>query len=200
MLQMNQLTNELVVAEAMASELSDYLLDDRLFRQIVVQVPLGTQQPKMTLGGLLSRLQMLQFRAAALEPAERSRVEQVAAAVDQARRTYRASWASFVRKEIKSNLDSWRWYMDECFRRGGCASTYPAEVRARVRLALLLTEATGAGFEILAEQGHLRRLDSQLRNVWRDGAFLLDPGLRGLYPADSFWWLYGLPKGGDDDD
>ena len=90
MLQMNQLTNELVVAEAMASELSDYLLDDLLFRQIVVQGPLGTQQPKMTLGGLLSRLQMLQFRAAALEPAERSRVEQVAAAIDQARRTYRA--------------------------------------------------------------------------------------------------------------
>ncbi len=195
-----QLTNELVVAEAMAAELSDYLLGDRLFRQIVVQGPLGTQQPKMTLGGLLSRLQSLQFRLAALAPAERDRVEQVATAVAEARRTYRTSWETFLRKEIKSNLDSWRWYMDECFRRGGCASTYPSEVHARVRLALLFGEAASAGFEILAEQGHLRRLDSQLRNVWRDGAFLLDPGLRGLYPADRFWWLYGLPKGGDDED
>ena len=90
--------------------------------------------------------------------------------------------------------------MDECFRRGGCASTYPAEVRARVRLALLFDEATTANFSILAEQGHLRRLDSQLRNVWRDGAFLLDPSLRALYPEDRYWWLYGLPIGTEDDD
>ncbi len=197
---MSALTTELLVAEAMAAELADYLLGDRLFRQIVVQSPLGTQQPKMTLGGVLSRLQLLQFRSAALAPEERTRVEGLASAVEAARRTYRAQWESFVRKEIKSNLDSWRWYMDECFRRGGCASTYPAEVRARVRLALLFEEAVSARFDILAEQGHLRRLDSQLRNVWRDGAFLLDPSLRGLYPADRYWWLYGLPKGGEDDE
>lgn len=197
---MSALTTELLVAEAMAAELTDYLLGDRLFRQIVVQSPLGTQQPKMTLGGVLSRLQLLQFRSAALAPEERTRVERLASAVDEARRTYRAPWESFLRKEIKSNLDSWRWYMDECFRRGGCASTYPAEVRARVRLALLFDEAVSARFDILAEQGHLRRLDSQLRNVWRDGAFLLDPSLRGLYPADRYWWLYGLPKGGEDDE
>ena len=197
---MSALTTELLVAEAMAAELADYLLGDRLFRQIVVQSPLGTQQPKMTLGGVLSRLQLLQFRSAALAPEERTRVEGLASAVEAARRTYRAQWESFVRKEIKSNLDSWRWYMDECFRRGGCASTYPAEVRARVRLALLFDEAVSARFDILAEQGHLRRLDSQLRNVWRDGAFLLDPSLRGLYPADRYWWLYGLPKGGEDDE
>lgn len=197
---MSALTTELLVAEAMAAELADYLLGDRLFRQIVVQSPLGTQQPKMTLGGVLSRLQLLQFRSAALAPEERTRVERLASAVDEARRTYRAPWESFLRKEIKSNLDSWRWYMDECFRRGGCASTYPAEVRARVRLALLFDEAVSARFDILAEQGHLRRLDSQLRNVWRDGAFLLDPSLRGLYPADRYWWLYGLPKGGEDDE
>ncbi len=197
---MSQLTMELLVAEAMAAELSDYLLGDRLFRQIVVQSPLGTQQPKMTLGGVLSRLQLLQFRSAALTPDEQTRVEHLAAEVDAARRTYAAQWESFLRKEIKSNLDSWRWYMDECFRRGGCASTYPGEVRARVRLALLFDEATAASFDILAEQGHLRRLDSQLRHVWRDGAFLLDPGLRGLYPADRYWWLYGLPKSSEDDD
>lgn len=197
---MSQLTMELLVAEAMAAELSDYLLGDRLFRQVVVQTPLGTQQPKMTLGGVLSRLQLLQFRSAALTPDERARVERLAAGVEEARRTYPAQWESFVRKEIKSNLDSWRWYMDECFRRGGCASTYPAEVRARARLALLFDEAAAASFDILAEQGHLRRLDSQLRHVWRDGAFLLDPGLRGLYPADRYWWLYGLPKSGEDDD
>ena len=197
---MSALTTELLVAEAMAAELTDYLLGDRLFRQIVVQSPLGTQQPKMTLGGVLSRLQLLQFRSAALAPEERTRVERLASAVDEARRTYRAPWESFLRKEIKSNLDSWRWYMDECFRRGGCASTYPAEVRARVRLALLFDEAVSARFDILAEQGHLRRLDSQLRNVWRDGAFLLDPSLRGLYPADRFWRLYGLPKVGEDDE
>ena len=91
---MSALTTELLVAEAMAAELADYLLGDRLFRQIVVQSPLGTQQPKMTLGGVLSRLQLLQFRSAALAPEERTRVEGLASAVEAARRTYRApaSW------------------------------------------------------------------------------------------------------------
>lgn len=107
----------------MAAELTDYLLGDRLFRQIVVQSPLGTQQPKMTLGGVLAVCSCCNFDRLPW-PLKRTRVERLASAVDEARRTYRAPWESFLRKEIKSNLDSWRWYMDECFRRGGCASTY----------------------------------------------------------------------------
>ncbi len=197
---MNQLTTELVVLEAMTAELSDYLLGDRLFRQIVVQGPLGTQQPKMTLGGVLSRLQLLRWRAAALQPEQRTRVEQAAVQIEAARRIHPAQWEFFLRKEIKSNLDSWRWYMEECFRRGGCAETYAAEVRARVRMALLFDDATAAGLNILSEQGQLRRLDSQLRNLWRDGNFLLDPALRSFYPSDRFWWLYGLPRRTEEED
>lgn len=196
---MPKLAGELLVAQAMAQELPDYLLGDRLFRQIVVRTPSGTQQPKMTLGSLLSRFQLLGHFASSLEAGQQQQLSAVAAAIEDNRRIYRAQWVGFIQKELRSYLDSWRWYVDECVRRGGCASTYPGEVWIRTRLALLLEEAASLGMTILTEQGHLRRLDSQLRSMWREGSFLLEDAVRALYPMDRYWWLYGLPRGTDND-
>lgn len=196
---MPTLVADLMVAQAMALELSDYLLGDRLFRQVVVKTPAGTQQPKMTLGGLLSRYQRLQYHANDLDAGQQQQLSVVGAAIDEHRRVYRTQWVNFLQKELKSYLDSWRWYVDECIRRDGCASTYPGEVWIRTRLALLLDEAAALSLATLTEQGHLRRLDSQLRSVWQEGSFLLDDTERGLYPADRYWWLHGLPVGSERD-
>jgi hypothetical protein len=194
---MPKLAGELMVAGTMASELPDYLLGDRLFRQIVVRTPAGTQQPKMTLGSLLGRYQLLRHFAGDLDAGQQQQLAAVGAAIVENRRIYHAQWVAYIQKELKSYLDSWRWYVDECVRRAGCASTYPGEVWIRTRLALLLEEAAALKTPILTEQGHLRRLDSQLRSVWQEGLFLLEPAQRDLYPADRYWWLYGLPTGTD---
>lgn len=192
---MPKLAGELMVAGAMASELPDYLLGDRLFRQIVIRTPAGTQQPKMTLGSLLGRYQLLRHFAGDLDAGQQQQLSAVGAAIADNRRIYHAQWLAYIQKELKSYLDSWRWYVDECVRRGGCASTYAGEVWIRTRLALLLEEAAALNIPILTEQGHLRRLDSQLRSVWQEGPFLLEPAQRDLYPAEHYWWLYGLPAG-----
>jgi hypothetical protein len=196
---MPKLAADLMVAQAMALELPDYLLGDRLFRQVVVKTPAGTQQPKMTLGGLLSRYQLLQHYASDLDAGQQQLLSAVGTAIDEHRRVYRTQWVSFLQKELKSYLDSWRWYIDECVRRGGCAGTYAGEVWIRTRLALLIDEAAILALATLTEQGHLRRLDSQLRSVWQEGSFLLEDAQRDLYPADRYWWLYGLPVGTDRD-
>lgn len=194
---MPKLVAELMVAGAMASELPDYLLGDRLFRQVVVKTPEGTQQPKMTLGNLLSRYRLLRHFAGDLDASQQQALAAVGAAIEENRRVYRPQWIGYIQKELKSYLDSWRWYVDECMRRGGCASTYAGEVWIRTRLSLLLEEAETLAVPTLTEQGYLRRLDSQLRSLWHDGAFLLEGAQRSLYPADRYWWLYGVPAGAD---
>lgn len=194
---MPKLATELMVAKAMAAELPDYLLGDRLFRQIVVKTPTGTQQPKMTLGNLLGRDRLLRHFAADLDASQEQELAVVSATIEDNRRIYRAQWVGYIQKELKSYLDSWRWYIDECMRRGGCASTYSGEVWIRTRLALLLEEADTLTVPTLTEQGYLRRFDSQLHSLWQEGSFLLEDAQRSLYPKDRYWWLYGLPVGMD---
>ncbi len=196
---MLKLADELMVARVMAAELPDYLLGDRLFRQIVAKTPSGTQQPKMTLGSLLGRYQLLQHFAGDMDATQHQQLSAIDAAIAENRRIYRAQWIDYIQKELKSYLASWRWYIDECIRRGGCASTYSGEVWIRTRLALLVEEAAALNVPVLAEQGQLRRLDSQLRSVWQEGPFLLADTPRDLYPQDRYWWLYGLPTGTEHD-
>ena len=43
----------LAIAQAMVDELTDYLMGDTLYRQLMVKTPGGVRQPKMTLGALL---------------------------------------------------------------------------------------------------------------------------------------------------
>ncbi|QLQ07594.1 MAG: hypothetical protein HZY76_17310 [Anaerolineae bacterium] len=165
---MLKLADELMVARVMAAELPDYLLGDRLFRQIVAKTPSGTQQPKMTLGSLLGRYRLLQHFAGIWTPPNTSNCQpstQPSPRTDEST----AQWIDYIQKELKSYLASWRWYIDECIRRGGCASTYSGEVWIRTRLALLVEEAAALNVPVLAEQGQLRRLDSQLRSVWQEG-------------------------------
>lgn len=87
---MPKLAGELMVAGAMASELPDYLLGDRLFRQIVIRTPAGTQQPKMTLGSLLGRYQLLRHFAGDLDAGQQQQLSAVGAAIADNRRIYHA--------------------------------------------------------------------------------------------------------------
>ena len=50
------LDTTLAVTQAMADELTDYLMGDNLYRQLVVKTPSGTKQPKMTIGALLESI------------------------------------------------------------------------------------------------------------------------------------------------
>ncbi|NUQ36559.1 MAG: hypothetical protein HUU23_01930 [Caldilineales bacterium] len=105
-----ELAADLIETEQMAAELVDYLLGNRLFRQIVVETPAGPRRPKMTLGGLYERIQALSA-AAALGPGDRRRLAQVVEAWEAARRRYPDQVQEKVQRELQSFLQSWKYYL-----------------------------------------------------------------------------------------
>ena len=97
-------------------------------------------------------------------------------------------------RELKSYVDSWRWFLQNCWDGDSrCINDYAQEVSTRLRIESLLEEGKG---EAALEEGRqrVRELDERLRSIWEPGPFLLDPALADRYPRDRFWWLYGRPK------
>lgn len=133
-----ELAAELIEAEAMAAEIVDYLLSDRLFWQISVETPLGTQQPKMTLGGLWERVKTLEA-AAALGPGDSKRLAAVKEAWEDARRRYPPQFTDKLKRELDSYLKNWRYYLDQLARDPErWREEYEVELRNRRRVELVV--------------------------------------------------------------
>lgn len=154
-----EVTAKLMEAEEMASELVDYLLGDQLFRQIVVETPAGLRQPKMTLGGLVERIEQLEA-SKELGPGDRRRLQAVKEAWEAARRRYPEQVREKLQREMKSYLQNWKYYLQERAQNPEkWQNDYDFEVRNRKRVELvirLLGDAAPSG--VLEE---LDKLESQ---------------------------------------
>lgn len=134
----SKLAAELIETEAMASELGDYLLSDRLFRQIVVETPVGTRRPKMTLGNFWERIMHLQA-ATDLGPNDRERLIVAEDAWNFARRLYPEKVKRKLRRELDSYLKNWKYYLDQRAQNPDrWDADYQVELRNRQRVRLVL--------------------------------------------------------------
>jgi hypothetical protein len=133
-----ELAAKLLEAEKMASQLEDYLLSDTLFWQISVETPLGTRQPKMTLGSLYERMQRLDARQAELGPNDRARLASIQRAWDEAQARFPEQWREKLRREFKSYLHNWQYYLEQRSSSERWAQEYKVEVRNRERARLVL--------------------------------------------------------------
>ena len=132
------LAADLLEAEQMTSELTDYLFGDRLFRQIVVETPLGTRQPKMTLGGLWERIEHLQATPE-LGQGDLERLASVKMAWEEARRRYPDRFRDKLRRELDSYLKNWKYYLDQVRQDPErWQSEREVEIRNRQRVEMIL--------------------------------------------------------------
>lgn len=190
-----RLVRTLLAVEQMVGELDDYFARDELFRQLVVHTPWGDELPKMSLGGLVERLQFLERHRDKLTPEERERLDRARAAYEEAVRLRRAQVAERLRREFKSYLQSWKWYLDELRDNPDKALDYRAEVHNRLRLTTVLKEAQRLGIELDRDLlAQLEDLDAFLRERFKPGNF----SLKGFDPDDIdpevHWYLYGRPQ------
>jgi hypothetical protein len=193
------LSVELAIARAMANELESYLLSNQLFRQLVVRTPLGDLQPKMTLGAFSEHLRALRRREASLVTEQRATLDEIGKTWETMRRRYAERYADLLRQELRSQLDSWTWFLEDCLKRPGrCRDDYPTEARIRARIALLLEEL-GSSADIRSELARLASLDERLRRIWQKDRFLWPGESANVYPPDRYWFLYGYPQGEDED-
>lgn len=188
---------KLALVQAMAHELEDYLMGDALYRQLVVHTTVGDRLPKMSLGAFLETLETLEWaqKAGRLTAEQRQPLTEARKSLEGVRRRFPTAYRGKLSRELKSNLDSWNWFLQECRENPRrCHEEYPFEVRIRNRIATLVD---ALGKEIPADlASRLERLDDALRRLIVPGRFVLAEELQTRYPRDRYWWLYGQPARG----
>ncbi len=134
-----ELAARLLEAEKMADQLEDYLLSDKLFWQISVETPLGTRQPKMTLGALYERIQFLREHQHELGPNDQARLKKILHAWEEAKKQFPQQWQEKLRREYKSYMHNWKYFLEQrSSNPERWAQEYKFEVRNRERARLVL--------------------------------------------------------------
>jgi hypothetical protein len=99
-----------------------------------------------------------------------------------------------LRHELRSQVDSWRWFVDDCARdEDACADRYPREVATRLRIEGLLDEAAAVGADTADGRARAVSLDDTLRRHFAAGPYCGPSGQASRYGAERYWWLYGRP-------
>ncbi len=172
---------------AMVRHLEDYLLDNDLYKTITVTTPTGDHLIKMTLGGLLERMDEAETQGAS-DAAREARE-----ALERVKRMMPDRYYERLAREAKSYADSWNWFLQNCWEgEARCRADYAQEVDTRLRLERLFEEG-GEHTDLAAARQRIRSLDQRLRDIWQEsGTPLL--GDTSRYPREQYWWLYGRPQ------
>lgn len=187
-----QIDTTLAITQAMADELTDYLLGDNLYRQLIVKTPGGVKQPKMTIGALLENIQTLGWERDRLSAEQERQVEAIKESAVSARRTFSSQWGALLRRELKALLDSWRWYLDDAARDPDARERYAQEAHIRTRIDLVQNELSD-DWQAADQRRELGELDARLRPMLVGSAYAGPRGGESRYPPNRSWWLYGRP-------
>lgn len=188
----HNLETTLAVTQEMADELTDYLMDGDLYRQMMVRTAEGMKQPKMTLGALLENIQTLHWRKDELDSQQRAALSDIEEKTDIARNGFSDSWNALLRRELKALMDSWKWYLEDAARDENARENYASESRIRTRIDLVMRALDGKSVGP-AERKELTSLDDRLKEMMEPGDYVGPAGEQALYPRDKAWWLYGEP-------
>lgn len=173
-------TADLHTLGLMAAELETYLLSEH------VTWPLGGRAPQLTLG----QMWLIHTRLTCAPEAIRAR----AVNVHQALAVILARWpANAERKaaaEAHMRLNLWRAYLDDEER--ASRTHYATDVTHRAVLTLL-----GQHYPALRATPTftaLPALDARWQARFVPGAFVWPAEVQAAFPAETFWFLYGLPR------
>ena len=180
-----------VYLQAGLTEVEAYILSNELFWPLNATPSYGEPSyPKFTLGGFLF------YKACAQSMAKSDSQTAAMRKIESEMNIYRTRWqVAWVRKanwELKSRLRQWGNVLNEIrLDPEEHSDYYRYEVRSRVLISLLLPEIK----EIEpAHQAQLDGLDILLQALFDPGDFIWEPVLASGFPADHFWYLWGLPK------
>lgn len=180
----------LAITQAMAGELTDYVMGDSLYRQLVVKTPSGTKQPKMTLGALLEALELLSSEKMTLSAAQQTTLSAIEQQVDISRAAFAEQWQAHLRRELKGLLDSWKWYLDEAGANADARENYASEAHIRTRIDVVL-RALAVDPGSADSRSQLRNLDARLRGLLQGSTYVGPRDEKSHYPPSKAWWLYG---------
>jgi len=186
----DRLLADLNIAEAMVSEMADYLDSDVLFWPME-----RGGLPKLTIGGFLLRYDRLTKLRSSLPESERRRLETVSEQFEAARKERVVRFEERANAELHTRLRQWNAFLRDLQRDNPPSiHHYAAAVETRVVIAVLLTVLEQPPYRLdESSRRELSVLDGALRRSWRSSEFVWAAELEPAYPEDECWWLYGHP-------
>ena len=172
--------SDIAIAQITGKVIDDYVNSEALF------YPLGAGSAaaisEFTIGAWLECAWRL--ATVTLDAGQNTLLTAAKAAVQSARAKAQPLYEQKARREFKSRLDSFSWYLDG--EQSGPGS-YTTQAHTRLKLELLK-------HDVIQTELELRRLDgvdNRLRSRFANGPFVFESEVASLAPKNSMWWLYG---------
>lgn len=186
---MPDFTHYRVYLQGGLKEVERYLLSDELFWPLnIAPEPWEPSYPNLTLGSLL--LYQAFAHPLAQTGSQQTALQKIEAEIETVKTKWRVAWERKASWEFKSRLRQWENFLKEVrIDPEDNTGYYRYEVRFRVMLDLLKpagNDVDPSYFE------HLDSLDLLLRALFTPGDFIWEPELAVEFPADKFWYLWGV--------
>lgn len=174
--------------EAMAANLTPYVYEDDLYGILPGDLP------RLTLGGLLMRLERLHALSDRLPDPQRHIAEAARHKLDEVRDKWRVHYEKKLVHEARSRMVHLHQFLKEAEENPNrIAPDCPSAMEKRVIVELLKDEATHLGVWTPELANTLYVIDSQIRHLGEQRDFIWDPSVESAYPREKFWFLYMGP-------
>ena len=177
-------------AEAMAARLTPYIYETALYG------PMPGDLPRLTIGGLLMRLNRLSAISDLLSLTQRKALDTAKRQFDAVRQEWAVAYEAKLKQELPSRLKALEQFIADCEETPRlCADLYPSEIEKRVIVEALKDEAVARNALSPAARAKLSGIDNHLhRSAQSSDSFIWDTRLEPAYPRDKFWFLYVAPN------
>ncbi len=176
-------------AAEMAAALTPYIYQTDLYGTLPGSLP------RLTVGGLIMRLQRLNAIRDQLTPAQQQAVTQAQAQFDQVRKEWTVAYEGKLERELTSRLQAYGQMIKEIGEEPRrTADSYPSEIEKRVIIEGLRSEAERQNVLSASFTSQIQNLDSMLRRYTQPADFVWDKRLEPAYPRDPYWYLYTVVK------
>ena len=161
--------DQLTILAALLDQMPAYLASDAVFRPVMVQEGGLHQTATLTIGNVLDLFKRLGDLGSGTGPGtDRQRLAELRSRFDVLRTSQHAAYGAKLGRELKGQLDSWRWSVDDAVRGGdGPGGDDRPDPGLRARIEQLLTEAKGQGIDVTEARRRMAELDERLRSTSR---------------------------------
>lgn len=186
-----KLAQDLIIVEAMASEMVDYLKSEVLFWQMM-----QGGLPKLTLGGYLMRQHRLLALSSLLDAAQQARLEAAVRQFNLALVEKIVRLEQKAHRELEARIRQWSEFLNDLQKeRGVGPASYPSAVETRAMMAAIIDKLQIAPYQLESRVlSQIALLDANLSRHWHKGEFVWPEAWQPAYPAHQYWWLYGRPR------
>ncbi len=188
-----KLRRDLVILEAMSSEMNEYLQSQALFGPMM-----KANLPRLTIGGYLMRQHRLLSLRSLLGESEQDRLKVAIATFNDALVEKVVRFEERAHDELQARFRQWGELLKELHDISlGMGDYYSSDVQTRAMIAGLINKLQEQPYRLdkrVLEQ--LDVYDNVLRNYWVSGPFTWPEEWQPAYPKSEYWWLYGRPRNG----